>query len=84
MNHGEPCVCARLSWRYDPDLEYMSLLVFETNVGLGPQEGRPKALYAFEDSGKRIAWVRICAVSVDVEWRDGQSRNHGMGLLCSI
>jgi len=52
---------------------------------LGPGlEGQPKALYAFEDSGKRIAWVRICAAGVDVEWRDGQSRNQGMGLLCSI
>jgi len=71
-----------LSWRYDLDLEYTLMLVFETNVGLGPREGQPKALYAFEDSGKQFAWVRICAVGVGLEGRGryGSSMDQGMGL----
>lgn len=31
----EPCVCARLNWRYNPNLEYESFLLSETNIGHG-------------------------------------------------
>jgi len=82
MNREEPRVCPRLSWRYDPNLEYALLLVSETNIGLGPRR-IVEAIICVRGFGQtNCLGPHICG------WCGGRDMDHrwtrGWGLLCSI